>query len=126
MRNWIVADYTFYHWMEKDTPKNVSVRPSQPDVTPDAINLDAYGLIVAIPLRKGRDDNFIEGVVYGIPAGVDWQGLSPVDLRGKGCHALINYRVLETTDYDHTIGGDVIVSLFRYAQSDTQRERIFP
>ena len=121
MRNWIVADYTFYHWIEKaikGTGVNFEVSGNLP--TPQAINLDAYANVIAIPLKKGRDDDSVECAVYGIPAGVKWQNFGNyTELIDEGCHLLMYYNVLGTTNNDEANSREVVACLFRYAEEGT-------
>ena len=122
MRNWIVLDDTFYDWIETVSPESVTFKVSGRLSTPQAINLDAYVNVIAIPLKKGRDDDSVECGVYGIPAGVKWQNFGNyTELIDKGCHALMCYNVLGTTNYDEANSREVVACLFRYAEGRKPR-----
>ena len=122
MRNWIVLDYDFYHWIEKaikGTGVNFEVSGNLP--TPQAINLDAYANVIAEPLNKNLacDGSHVECAVYGIPAGVKWQTLyNHAALIDEGCHLLMYYNVLGTTSI-WDVAKEVVACLCRYAEEGT-------
>ena len=123
MRNWIVTDYDFYHWIEKEikgTGVNFEVSRKRP--TPQAINLDAYANVIAEPLNKNIafDGSHVDCAIVGIPAGVKWQTFFNHDtLIDAGCHVLMYYKACGVTDYGNLNCEEVVACLFRYAEEGT-------